>query len=128
MKKITILVCILTSLLMNDALAQQRKKICEGVYIVTYGSTYVIEDDVNQISVNMRIAQERIDDHNNETMYNVICGKWSRRVTSVALGKAIEEGVKYAIPTGGTSLIPAAASAIAKWIYEDACDYWKDHR
>lgn len=128
MKRLTLIIIVLTALLMsNNIWAQQRTKIYDGVYVVSYGSTYVIEDDVNQTTVSMKISQERIDDRNNETMYNIICGKWSRRVTSVALGKAIEEGVKYAVPTGGTSLIPAAASAIAKWIYEDACDYWKDH-
>lgn len=129
MKKSALFFSFLLSLfIINNTFAQQRTKISEGVYVVSYGDTYVIEDDINQISVNMKIQQEKIDDRNNEIMYNVICGKWSRRVTSFALGEAIKEGVKYAVPTGGTSLIPAAAAAVSKWIYEDACNYWEKHR
>lgn len=129
MKGIALFLSVFTVLLMsNNAFAQQRTKISEGVYVVSYGGTYVIEDDINQISVNMKIQQEKIDKSNNEKMYNVICGKWSRRVTSFALAEAIKEGIKYAVPTGGSSLIPAAAAAVAKWIYEDACDYWDNHR
>ena len=112
------------SLMSNNVLAQEKTKIQDGLYVVSYGDKYVIEDDVNQQSISIEISQERIDDRNSEKMYKLVCGKWTKRVVKTGLNFAIKEGIKQAANTGGSTLIVSAVGTIAQWIYEDACDYW----
>lgn len=109
----------------STSFAQTKTKIQEGLYIVNYAGTYVIEDEVNQRSISIEITQERIDDRNNETMYKVVCGKWTKRVVKTGLNYAIKEGIKYSVNTGGSSLMVSAVGALAQWIYDDACEYWE---
>jgi len=109
----------------NTAFAQTKTKIQDGLYIVNYAGTYVIEDEVNQRSISIEVSQERIDDRNSETMYNVVCGKWAKRVVKTGLNIAIKEGIKYAAATGGSTLMVSAVGTLAQWIYEDACEYWE---
>lgn len=120
-----ILFFLISWIMINNSYAQ-RTRISDGIYVFSYGNIYIIEDDINQISVSMIIQQERINDRTNETIYKVVCEKWSRRVTSIALEEAIEEVVKYAVPTSESSLISNAATALAKWIYKDVWIYWKN--
>lgn len=126
MKRIALFIlCVLGFSLMNGNLfAQEKTKIQEGLYIVNYGGKYVIEDDVNQRSISIEISQERIDDRNNEKMYKIVCGKWTKRIVKTGLTYAIKEGIKQAAASGGSTLIVSAAGTIAQWIYDDACEYW----
>lgn len=120
-----IFMCLFGFLLMSgDIFAQSRTKIQEGLYIVNYGGKYVIEDDVIQRSISIEVSQERIDDRNNKIMYNVVCGKWTKRIVKTGLNYAIKEGIKQAAATGGSTLIVSAAGTVAQWIYDDACEYW----
>lgn len=113
-------------ILMGDtAFAQTKTKIQDGLYIVDYAGTYVIEDEVNQRSISIEVTQERIDDRNSETMYKVVCGKWTKRVVKTGLNYAIKEGIKNAATTGGSTLMVSAVGALAQWIYDDACEYWE---
>ena len=117
--------CILSFSICGEcAFCQNKTKIQDGLYVVNYAGTYVIEDDINQCSISIDITQERIDDRNNEIMYNVVCGKWTRRVTKFALKSAVAAGIKASGVTGGTSLMVSAAAELASWIYDDACEYW----
>ena len=107
------------------AMAQQKTKIQDGLYIVNYAGTYVIEDETNQRSISIEITQERADARNSETMYKVVCGKWTKRVVKTGLNYAIKEGIKHTVSTAGSSLMVSAIGAIAQWIYDDVCDYWE---
>ncbi len=109
----------------SNAFAQTKTKIQNGLYIVNYAGTYVIEDETNQRSISIEVIQERIDDRNNETMYKVVCGKWTKRVVKTGLSYAIKEGIKHAATTGGSTLMVSAVGALAQWIYDDACEYWE---
>ena len=125
MKRIFLsLLCLLCfALVSEDTFAQRRTKIQDGLYIVDYGGRYIIEDDVNQRSVSITIAQQRIDSQNSEEMYQVVCGSFSKLVTKFALKAAVKEGIKQAVPTGGTSLIASFTAEIASWLYDKSCTY-----
>ena len=109
----------------STAFAQTKTKIQEGLYIVNYAGTYVIEDEVNQRSISIEVTQERIDDRNSETWYTVVCGKWTKRVVKTGLNFAIKEGIKHAAETGGSTLMVTAIGTLTQWIYDDACEYWE---
>ena len=104
--------------------AQQRTKLYDGVYIVNYGGgTYGIEDDSTQQCISISIAQDYIDRSNNQKMYKVVCGKWSKRVVKAGINAAVAYGITQTAGTG-TKIVKAAGTA-ANWIYEDFCEYWE---
>ena len=109
-----------------NAFAQTKTKISEGVYLVRYGNTAVIEDDKNQRSISIEISQEIKDRQTNEKVYNVVCGKWTKRVVKDGLKAAITAGIAAAGSSIGTSAIVSAASTAALYIYEDACEYYEE--
>lgn len=118
------LVALLSIVIGTNASAQNRTKVGDGVYLVTYGSTAVIEDEKNQRSISIEISQESIDRQTNQKIYKVACGKWTKRVVKDGLKAAIAGGIAASGATGGTSAIVSAASTAALYIYEDVCDYY----
>lgn len=125
MKRIALLLVALVSIIIGtNASAQNRTKVGDGVYLVTYGSTAVIEDDKNQRSISIEISQESIDRQTNQKIYKVACGKWTKRVVKDGLKAAIAGGIAASGATGGTSAIISAASTAALYIYEDVCEYY----
>lgn len=118
------LVALLSIVIGTNASAQNRTKVGDGVYLVTYGSTAVIEDEKNQRSISIKISQESIDRQTNQKIYKVACGKWTKRVVKDGLKAAIAGGIAASGATGGTSAIVSAASTAALYIYEDVCDYY----
>ena len=123
MKKVLI-ICFAVIGIVFTANAQERTKIKDGLYLVSYGKTVVIEDEVNQRSISMEIAQEGIDQRNGEKVYNIVCGKWTKRVVKYGLKVAVAEGIKAAALTEGASLAVSAAAELANWIYDDVCEYY----
>lgn len=123
MKKV-LLICFAVIGLAFTTNAQERTKIKDGLYLVSYGKTVVIEDEVNQRSISMEIAQEGIDQRNGEMVYNVVCGKWTKRVVKYGLKQAIHAGIAASSLSGATSLMVSAAAELATWIYDDVCDYY----
>lgn len=118
------LVALLSIVIGTNASAQNRTKVGDGVYLVTYGSTAVIEDEKNQRSISIEISQESIDRQTNQKIYKVACGKWTKRVVKDGLKAAIAGGIAASGATGGSSAIVSAASTAALYIYEDVCDYY----
>ena len=104
--------------------AQDKIKVKEGLYLVSYGKTVVIEDDVNQRSISMEIAQEGIDQRNGERIYSIVCGKWTKRTVKDGLKAAIAGGIAASGVSGGTSLMICATATLANYIYDDACEYY----
>lgn len=123
MKKL-LLICLSVIGFTFVANAQERIQIKEGLYLVSYGNAVVIEDDVNQRTISMEIAQEGIDQKNGEMVYKVVCGKWTKRVVKYGLKAAVVEGIKAAALTQGASLAVSAAAELANWIYDDVCEYY----
>ena len=104
--------------------AQDKIKVKEGLYLVSYGKTVVSEDDVDQRSISMEIAQEGIDQRNGERIYSIVCGKWTKRTVKDGLKAAIAGGIAASGVSGGTSLMISAAATLANYIYDDACEYY----
>lgn len=113
------------SLMWGNVFAQSKIQLQEGVFLVNYAGTYVIEDENNQRSISIEITQEQVDNRNNEAMYRVVCGKWTRRVVKDGLDAAIKAGLDAAAATKGVSLTVTAVAKAAKYIYDDVCDYWE---
>lgn len=125
MKRLALfLVAFLSIVIGTNASAQNKTKVADGVYLVTYGSTAVIEDEKNQRSISIEVSQESIDRQTNQKIYKVACGKWSKRVVKDGLKAAIMGGIAASGATGGTSAIISAASTAALYIYEDVCEYY----
>ena len=111
-----ILTTSLSLFIVISASAQSRTKINDGVYLVRYGNSAVIEDDKNQRSISIEISQEIKDRQTNEKIYTVVCGKWTKRVVKDGLKAAITAGIAAAGTSGGTSAIVSAASTAALYI------------
>ena len=127
MKKFLFVIVALISVSFATSLsAQNRVKIQNGLYLVSYGSTVVIEDDINQRTVSMSVSQVQRDERTGQKIYEVACGKWTKRVVKDGLKATIAAGIAASGASGGTSLIVSAASTLAMYIYDDVCDYYED--
>ncbi len=109
-----------------NAEGQNRFKLSDGIYLVSYGNTAVIEDDNNQRSISISITQDGIDKRNKEKIYKVVCGKWTKRVVKFGINAAVAAGIAAAAPTYGVSLSISAAGKAAEYIYDDLCEYYGD--
>lgn len=126
MKKPALMLLFLGILLISqNAFAQQRTKILDGVYVVDYGGTYVIEDDINQYSISIKIAQERIDERNNELLFRVICGNTVERFVKKELLQRTIEAVITTYSAGTAFTLAPAIGSLSSFIYDSACDYWE---
>ena len=123
MKKI-LLVLAAVLFTFNFASAQQRKEIQKDVYLVMYGDKLIIEDDANGRSISMEVYQAGLDRQNGEMMYNVVCGKYTKKVLQWGLKEAIKAGFKAAGATGGWSLTASAIGLAADIGYDYLCNKW----
>lgn len=123
MKKILTLALSLMCLLFASTLmvnAQQRTKIADGYYIVNYGNVSVIEDDVRQMSFEIKVENAGKNSAG-ETLYNVFCkNEVVKMVTKWGLKQAIHKSINAAgVP------VPSKAVEIAVEVaYEGACYYF----
>ena len=122
MKKVLLVTLTLFAVITVNA--QKRIEVSKDIYLVSYGNSVVIEDDANQRTISMEISQEIIDHRTGEKVYNVACGKWSKRVVKDGLKVAIASGIAASGASGGTSLMISAAATLANYIYDDACEYY----
>lgn len=122
MKKIILLTIALFAIIAANA--QDKIKIKEGLYLVSYGNTAVIEDDENQRTISISVTKEIKDYQTGEATYNVVCGKWAKRVVKDGLKAAIAGGIAASGASGGTSIMISAAATLANYIYDDACEYY----
>lgn len=124
------LICLATLGLLPMLQAQQRTKIIDGVYLVRYGNTAVVEDDINNMTWNLSVTvEEKTDDRGNklgEYVYTFACAnKYTKGLTKFALRGAIVSTLTSA--TVGVGAITAdVAATMALIYYDDVCDYYKD--
>lgn len=113
----------------KTTVAQTRTKIVDGVYLVRYGNTAVVEDDINQMTWNLSVtAQEKKDSQGRSTgelIYELACGnKYTKNLTKFALAGAITTGLTaVAGPYGAVTA--GVATTIANTFYEDVCEYYR---
>lgn len=127
MKKLFLSLFMLLSLSGVKLYAQDNSyNLGNGLTLVVYGGQAIIEDEKNQRSISLEVIKEQQDRRTGETMYKVVCGKWTKRVVKDGLNAAIAAGIAAAKATGGTSLMVSAASKLANYIYDDICEYYED--
>lgn len=104
----------------GSAFAQQRTKIAEGITLVRYGNTAVIEDDIHQKT--WKLSVEREKNKVGEWVYNVACGnKYTKAVAKFAVSAAIKA---LLVQSGVGASISGATASIAMVFYDDVCDYF----
>lgn len=119
MKKMLFILLLLLPIVSN---AQQRTKLYDGVYIVSYGNTTVIENDITQQTIQITVTQSETS--LGERVYEVACGNSRSK-------KVIKGGLKAAI---GAALKTSGAGWFASWavaeavdfIYDSVCDYYSE--
>lgn len=121
MKKI--LIAIIASLLfVFNANAQQRTKMADGIYLVSYGNTFVIENEILQRTETLSIKQEK--NSFGEEVYEVLCGNsYSKTVAKYALTGAVSAALTA---SGVGAWATGLAAALTSTIYEEVCDYYGD--
>lgn len=102
--------------------AQQRTKLYDGVYIVSYGNTTVIENDNTQQTIQVSVSQSK--NSFGEKVYEVACGNSrSKKVLKGGLKAAIGAALKS---SGAGWLASWAVSEAVDYIYDKVCDYYSD--
>ena len=100
--------------------AQERMQIARGLYIVRYGNITVIEDDVNQRTIRLKVEEEKKS--TGQIVYRVMCGnKYTKVVAKTALSMTIKAAVSS---TGVGAFGASAVAAIASTAYDDACNHF----
>lgn len=108
----------------NSVYAQTRTKIVDGLYLVRYGNTAVIEDDKNQMTWNLSVTREQKS--TGEWVYYVACGnKYSKNVAKYGLSGAVTAAVAA---TGIGTWAAGAAGVIASTFYDDVCNYFGEKK
>lgn len=110
--------------------AQQRTKIVEGVYLVRFGNTAVVEDDINKMTWNLSVtAEEKTDDMGRklgEYVYTFACAnKYTKGLTKFALKGAIVSTLTSAT-VGAGAITADIAATMALIYYDDVCEYYKE--
>lgn len=119
MKRI-LLILFMLMIATGSVWAQQRTKIAEGVTLVRYGNTAVVEDDINQKT--WRLSVERDKNKAGEWVYNIACGnRYTKAVAKFAVSRSIKA---LLIQTGVGSTVSGVAARIAEYFYDDVCDYF----
>ena len=104
----------------GSVFAQQRTKIAEGITLVRYGNTAVIEDDIHQKT--WKLSVEREKNKVGEWVYNVACGnQYTKAVAKFAVERAIKA---LLVQTGVGASVSNVAARIATTFYDDVCDYF----
>ena len=100
--------------------AQERMQISKGLYIVRYGNVTVIEDDVNQRTIQLIVEKEKKS--TGQIVYRVMCGN---KYTKVVAKTALSMTIKAAVSSTGIGAFGAnAVASIASTAYDDACNYF----
>ena len=118
-----ILIAIIASLLfVFNANAQQRTKMADGIYLVSYGNTFVIENEILQRTETLSVKQEK--NSFGEEVYEVLCGNsYSKTVAKYALTGAVSAALTA---SGVGAWATGLAAALTSTIYEEVCDYYGD--
>ncbi|MBO5314228.1 MAG: hypothetical protein J6A70_02965 [Prevotella sp.] len=121
MKKILmILVGVITLLFISTpSSAQNRIKVANGVYIATYGSVTVLENDNTQQTIQIKVKKSN-------NLYDVFCGNQSvKRVTKSVLRNTIKTLLTKV--TGGMSWVGGTIiDEMVNVSYDAICDYYKE--
>lgn len=116
-------VAVVTMLLAfsNNADAQERKKIGDGIYIVSYGNVTVIENDNVGMTTEVKVVKKGTDSRG-QAIYDILCkNKVTKGITQGGLTAAITAALKAA----GIPIPSWAVGPIVREIYEGVCAYYE---
>jgi len=100
--------------------AQERVKMGQGIYLVSYGNEFVIENDNTQQTISLSINKKT--NSAGEEVYQVLCGNsYTKTVAKYALSSAISGAVAA---SGVGSWAAGLAGALTATIYEKVCNYY----
>lgn len=131
---------ILVSLFICASAFAERYSFGNGITLITYGNTAVIEDDNTQQSISLSI--EKREDSYGQSVYDILCGnQYTKGVTKQLIKDVLSVAIPAATEAIGTSSTFGAASgvgasigvaitpyinSIVSNIYDDACEYFGD--
>ena len=106
----------------SSASAQKRVKISDGVYLFSYGNSFVIESDKKQMCEPIQLRVEKKQESNGYTTYDLFCGnKVTKGIAKTALSGAIATTLTS---SGVAAWVTPFAVSIANSIYDEVCDYY----
>lgn len=118
---VCVAICMLFAI-SSSASAQNRVKVRDGVYLVSYGNTFVIENDNLQRSEPIQVRVEQKKESNGLSTYDLFCGnKVTKGIAKTALSGAI---ATILTSSGVASWVTPFAGYIANSIYDEVCDYY----
>lgn len=131
------MIFILLTLFCTLPAFSERYKLGNGLTLITYGNTAVIEDDNTQQTISLSVEQRQ--DNFGRVVYDVFCGN---QYTKGVIKQGLKDAIAYIIPAtasaigsyggpAGTAAGGAIGAAIAPYIntiasrvYDDVCDYY----
>lgn len=141
MKKV--LLFLLTLLACGSVIfAQERTKIADGLFLVRYGNVAVIEDDIHQCTIQLKVEDTKQKNSYGQQLYNVFCGnEYTKGIAKNTMKYAIttmitSAATKIGAATGGVagaaagatvgSYISQYANSIASTFYDDVCNHFAE--
>ena len=121
-KYLTIALSILCLLTTNSTIAsaQQRTKIADGYYLVSYGNVQVIEDDNRGMSIEVRVEKVGTNSYG-EQLYNDLCKNTT--IKSVAKG-GLTKAISTALNAAGVPIPSWVLGPAVSYIYDAVCAYY----
>ena len=141
MKRVVILIALLIAC-GSFLYAQERTKIADGLYMVRYGNVSVLEDNIHQCTIQLKVEQSSQTDSYGQQLYDLFCGnEYTKNIAKTSLKYAIASiitkvATEIGAATGGVAggvagasvggYISQYATTIASKAYDDACNYYSD--
>lgn len=102
----------------NSLNAQNKVKVGDGVYLVTYGNVTVIEDDNKGMTYQLKVESAGTNKAG-EKVYNVLCkNKLIKGVAKAGLAAAMKSALAGIAPSW-------LVGTIVNYAYDAACDYFQ---
>ena len=123
MKKVlTMALSVMCLLFANTAAvnAQQRTKIADGYYHVSYDNVQVNEDDNRGMSIEGRVEKAGTNSYG-EQLYNVLCK--NQTVKAVAKG-GLSAAIKSALTAAGVPIPSWVIGPAVSYMYDAICNYY----
>ena len=103
----------------NTVSAQAKAQIADGIYLVSNGNRFWIEDENTKKCWDISVTAEKKS--TGEVLYTVACKGYTR----VVLQSVLHTGITAALASSGVGALGTGiVNSIAGKIYSDVCDYY----
>ncbi|MDR2065097.1 MAG: hypothetical protein LBP85_05245 [Prevotellaceae bacterium] len=107
----------------NSLSAQTRTKIADGIYLVSYGNSFGIENDNTKQCINLSVSQNK--NSAGAVVYDIFCGN---KYTKGLIKTGLAYGIKTALTAYGQAWLTPFIGVVANTIYDDVCDYFGEKK